>query len=272
MEDTLSFYGKTPSDKRLVTIRQLLTHTGGMSAHFLLEQDAEDAEDALRVLLERPLRAPGRKRVHYSGMGFLLLGKLLEQVYGMSLDAAAKKYIFAPLGLSHTGYLPTGEDIAFTDADSITGEPRTGMPDEENTRFMHGVSGRAGVFSDIEDCSRFLAMLTCGGKANGQLYLTPESVRLMTTNHTPRYKEAWGLGVRLADTAGSFLVDLWPANGYGQVGATGSAWAVDPNSGFYVALLSGRVQMAHESRAFQRFLRTVWNSAYAQVLRMEEMV
>jgi CubicO group peptidase (beta-lactamase class C family) len=188
----------------------------------------------------------------------------------MPLAAAAKKYVFTPLGLKRTGYLPTGEDIAFTEADPLTGEPRIGMPDEENTRFFHGVSGSAGVFSGAEDCCRFLAMLAGGGVLEGRMLLTPEAVRLFTADHTKNMKEAWGLGFQLAGRDVTFMGDLWPKNSFGLMGATGTAMAVDPQRGLYVALLSNRVQMAHENRAFLRLMRLVFTSAYADALRSEE--
>lgn len=270
LSDPLSLYVKAPQDKRGITLWQLLTHMGGLEPSFLLEQETENDEDGLRVLLSRPLDSLAGKRVRYSGMGFLLLGKILEKVYGMPLDAAAKKNIFSPLGLKHTGYLPTGEDIAYTETDTLTGQPRIGLADDENTRFFHGVSGNAGLFSDLEDCSRYLTMLTSEGKLEGKAFLTKEAVRLISADHTKGMKESRGLCVQIAGRDHTFMGDLWPKLGYGLTGATGTSFAADPTGGLYVVMLTNRVQTAHEGRAFLRLERLLHNSVHAGVLRAEE--
>ena len=272
LDDSISLYVESPEDKQELTLRHLLSHTGGMTSGFLLEQEAENAADSLRALLAHPLEFPAGKRTRRSGMGFLLLGKLLERVYGMALDAAAKKFIFSPLGLAHTGYLATGEDIAITALHPVTGEPQAGMPGDGNTRFLHGVSGAAGVFSNAGDCHRFLAMLASGGKSNDHLFLTPDALRLLSTDYTPGLKDAWGLGFRLATRDTSFMGDLWPKNSFGLTGDTGTAWAVSPGNGIHVTLLSNRARSAHESRSFSRFLRLALSSAYADALRTEASI
>ena len=272
LNDPISLYVKAPEDKRAITLKHLLCHASGMEANFLLEQEAENRAEALQALLRHPLAADVGKRVRYSGMGFLLLGKILEQIYDMPLDAAAKKYIFGPLGLKNTGYLPTGGDIAYTDTDVLTGEPRIGMPTEGNTRFLHGVSGRAGLFSEARDCARFLSVLANGGKLGGEMFLTPEALRLLSADDTPGMKAGWSLGFRLPGGEAAFMGDLWPGTGYGLMGETGATLAVDPVSGVYVALLTNRVRMAHEGRMFSRLVGLVYNSAYAQALRMEEPI
>jgi len=61
--------------------------------------------------------------------------------------------------------------------------------------------------------------------------------------------------------------DLWPNCGYGLMGETGTAMAVDPSNWVYVVLLSNRVHMAHESKAFLRLTRLVFSSAYTDAVR-----
>ena len=171
--------------------------------------------------------------------------------------------------MKRTGFLPMGDDIAHTDANVDTGDPRVGEPHDENARFLHGVSANAGLFADIQDMTRFLAMLSQEGRTSAGVFLTKESIRLATADHTKGMKEANGLGVQLARREQSFMGDLWPKDGYGQAGYTGTSLAVDPASGLYVALLSNRVQIAKESGALLRLRRLLHNRALAEFLRSE---
>ena len=79
-----------------------MTHTSGLPAHFYLSEEADGTGDAVRAILAHPLEhAPGALPV-YSCMGYILLGRILEQIGGQSIDRLAQEYVFEPLGLTHT--------------------------------------------------------------------------------------------------------------------------------------------------------------------------
>ena len=269
LTDPLSRYVSVPGDKKEITLWHLLTHTSGIQSSFLLEPEAEHPGDALRVILRRPLSAPVGKRAKHSGLGAIVLGKALEMVYGMPIDQAAKRFVFDPLGMKHTGFLPTGGNIAHTDANADTGEPRIGEPHDENARFLHGVANNAGLFSDVGDVCRFLAMLSREGRGTAGMFLTRESLRLAFTEHTKGMKEAHGLGIQVGGREQSFLGDIWPQGGCGQAGYTGASLAIEPAGGLYVALLSNRIHIAKENEALLRLRRLVHNAALASFLRRE---
>ena len=268
LRDPLSLYMKVPRDKAGLTLLQLLTHTAGLPSGFLLEQEAETIEDALSTLLRQPLSPQTGKRCRYSEMGFLLLGLVLEKVYAMPLDTLAKKYLCTPLGLTSTSYLPTGGNIAFTATDTLTGEPFIGLSSDKNTRFLHGVSGAAGLFTTAGDCRRYLSMLAQNGHFNGYPFLTREALSLFAADHTSGLKEAWGLGVRLALRNDAYPGELWSGASYGLTGQTGCMLAVDPASGIHAAFLCNRVHMSHERQAFRRLLTLLFTSLHAQGARM----
>ena len=102
------FFPDAPADKKGITILHLLTHTSGIADHFFLSDHTTDPADATRVILNHPLvQASGGDPI-YSCMGYILLGKILEQIGGAPLDVLARQLVFAPLGMDHTGYHPTG--------------------------------------------------------------------------------------------------------------------------------------------------------------------
>lgn len=93
-----------------VTIRMLLTHTSGIGGDLSRQGPwglvAADRPDGIRRALTAPLEfAPG-ETFHYSDIGFIILGTLVERVSGEPLDRYATDHIFAPLRMADTRYLP----------------------------------------------------------------------------------------------------------------------------------------------------------------------
>lgn len=263
------FFPGAPADKSGITILQLMTHTGGFPAHFLLSDFTDDPADAAGVILAHPLdRAPGSDPV-YSCMGYILLGRILEQVGGAPLDVLARNYVFAPLGMTHTGYHPTG-DIAPTELDPATGKLLQGVVHDENARFLGGISANAGVFSDLDDMITFAKMLACGGRLDdGTAFLSPAMLRAALINRTPHSAgEFRGLGFNLAGSPRNFLGDLMSPRAYGHTGFAGTSIAVDPDTGLWVVLLTNRVCPTRANTQLVRMRSLIHNAAAAEASRL----
>ena len=263
--DRLGTFVDAPADKQELTIRQLLTHTAGFSTGLHLWQLAKDADQATDILLNTPLQfAPG-SRVQYCCAGYLLLGQLLECLYGETLDSLSKRLIFGPLGMADTGYLPEGGNIAATERQPDGGYLR-GAVHDENARFLGGVAGNAGVFSNLRDMGRFLRMLTCGGQTeDGRHFLAPATLRLAMRNHTAGLTQARGLGFYLPYLDDGYTGDLFPAETVGHTGFTGTSLVLDPSSGLYVVLLTNRCCPSRDNLMIYRIRRLVHNTVYAAV-------
>ena len=96
-----------------VTLRMLLTHTSGIGGDLSRQGPwglvAADKSDGVHRALTAPLEfAPG-ETFHYSDIGFIVLGILVEQITGEPLDLYAHDNIFAPLGMADTFYLPSSK-------------------------------------------------------------------------------------------------------------------------------------------------------------------
>jgi D-alanyl-D-alanine carboxypeptidase len=107
--------GLTPGASA-VTIRQLLTHSGGLGNFFvpenlpLLARARSLAELKPLVTSDRPAFTPGSKS-QYSNSGFLLLGLIIEQVSGQSYGEYLQKNVFTPAGMTHSGTMPATANI-----------------------------------------------------------------------------------------------------------------------------------------------------------------
>ncbi|MEE1199927.1 MAG: serine hydrolase domain-containing protein [Christensenellales bacterium] len=266
LSDSLErFFSECPEDKREITVRHLMAHTSGIAPAFWLERLTDDPGAAARVILERPLTAPIGERVQYSCMGYILLGSILERIYGKQLNVLAQERVFLPLGMKHTGYCPEGGNIAATEVDPITGRAFQGVVHDENARFLRGISGNAGIFSDIVDMTRFARMLAQGAKG----YLSPATFKTAIRCHGEGYDARRGLGFHLAGTPGSFMGDMIPKEAFGHTGFTGTSVVIDPCSGFFAILLSNRVHPTRNNEKLFRFRRCFHNVLFAWVSQIE---
>lgn len=265
LDDTIDrFLPNVPPDKRGITFLHLLTHTSGLSPHFLLPEEAKNDRDALRAVLAHPLAGSVGGKTRDSAMGFLLLGLILERVFSMPLDEAVKRFVTAPLRMQRTGYLPSGEDVAPTAVPDENGEPQAGFPLDGNARFLHGVAGHAGLFTNLEDIVRVASMLAQSGRTDDGVIFSQRSVHLATTERTRTPVNARGFGFHIAKRQNPFLGHLWPSDGYGlQDPAGGSLIAVSPNNGFFVTLLLNASSAPSEKKADARTRKLLLNAAYA---------
>ena len=253
-----------PQDKKTITIRHLLTHTSGLPPYVMLCEQIDDARETLSYILSIPLQCkPGTKTI-YSCMGFILLGKVLEAVSHRSLDALAKEQVFEPLSMRHTGYCPLQSaqtnktNIAYTE--QRDGKWLKGDVHDENASFLGGVSGNAGVFSNLDDCIRFASMLAQFGVIEGKRYLPHLFISALQTascDNGPHY----GLGFKV-NKADHFEGGLFPKTGFGHFGFTGTEIVVDALNSLYIVLLQNRVHPTRDNtKALQ--MRQVLNQLVA---------
>ena len=259
-ERVADFFPEAPADKAEITVFQLMTHTGGFEPSFRLDRMLTDPEDAVRCILETPLAEKPGVRPLYSCMGYILLGKMLEKRLGSPLNELADRLVFRPLGMTETGYCPPTDAVfAATERDPDTGKAWTGVVHDENARFLRGISGNAGVFMPLCDGIRFAGMLARGGEG----LLRKETFRQAVKNYTPGMDQHRGLGFQIAGSPDCFFSDAVPENCFGHTGFTGTSLLVEPESGFWVLLLTNRVYPTRESTALFPFRRRLHAEAWA---------
>lgn len=177
-----------------VTVRQLLTHTGGTGDIFGPEYDGHEGasaepSDLIRLYGSRdPLFDPGG-RWGYSNYGFVLLGRILELVRGRPYAALVDEQVFAPCGMTATSLRfaharPTA--IAYAGA-RATGlkplPPYVGLP-------------AGGGYSTVDDLQVFAASLR-----QGRL-VRPETLTAMTDPQVVAGASHWGLGLAIRERNG----------------------------------------------------------------------
>ena len=261
--DKLGSFIDTPPDKKEITIRQILTHTAGFPTGVHLWRFAEHPDACTEMLLGTPLTGLPGLRMQYCCAGYILLGQLLECLYGLPLAELTRHEIFEPLQMTKTGYLPLGENIAATEQ-MESGEYLQGVVHDENARFMGGVAGNAGVFSTIDDMALFMQMLAAQGELpDGTRYLSPATVRLSMRNHTEGMAQARSLCFYLPYYDDGYTGDLFPRETIGHTGFTGTSFTLDPTTGLYLIFLTNRICPSRDNLSIYRTRRLLHNAVYA---------
>ena len=274
--------------KRAITIRDLLTHTAGISygtdatvsslyeakglgpaagfGWYTADKD-EGTCDTMERLATVPFVAqPGEAYVY--GYNTDILGCVVERASGMPLDRFIATRITTPLGMSDTKFFLPPDQRARLTAVYSSG------PDGKIVRAPDGARGQghyvdgprknfaggAGLLSTARDYARFLEMIRNGGALDGVRILSPRTVALMTTNQVGPLHSTTGLGFGL----GFETTDRYGANGLSSVGtfnwggAYGSSYRVDPDARltmvFMIQLMPNRTDLG------QRFPTVVYQA------------
>ena len=219
-----------PEDKQGMTVRHLMTHTMGIG-HKNLTGCAGGYADIADHILNIPSDIPIGTEVRYSCPGFILLGKIVEQLFGRRLGEAFDIHVAHPLGLASTSFLPDRSlDIVNSNRDGSM----AGLVNDYNCRYLGGVCGNAGLFSNLADMTVYVKMLL----AHGAPLLSRETFERAAYNYTAQMSESRGLGFLYVDGRYAQAGGLFRTGSIGHCGHTGQSVFADTGSGFYVIILS----------------------------------
>ena len=254
---------------RPVTIRDLLTHTGGLGD----AQIPSKASLAERVVAYAcaPMRfAPGAKWDYCNG-GFNTLGRIIEIVSGKPFATFLRQRLLSPLGMSDTTFWPSLRRVA------KSYRPGAGGLNETSIYARSGdISDRTrpalpagGLFSTASDVARFYRMILNGGSLGSRKFLSTRIVRQMTTPQTGGIKTgfvdgmSWGLGFQIVRSAVGVNAGL-SAGSFGHGGSFATqSWADPRRDAIFVMM----IQRAGYSNPDAAEPRKVFQDAAAAALR-----
>ena len=252
---------------RPITIRDLLTHTAGISYGTQNEVAAlyeakglgpaagfgwytADKDEPVCETMERlgsmPFVAqPGEAWVY--GYNTDILGCVVERASGVPLDEFVRTRITGPLGMKDTRFFLPAEQRERLAAVYASGSDGRIMRAPEGPKgqgnYIEGprksFSGGAGLLSTARDYARFLEMIRNGGELAGVRILAPRTVALMTTNQVGSLHSAtglgFGLGFQTTDRFGANGLD--PQGAFGWAGAYGTIYRVDPEARLVLVMM-----------------------------------
>ncbi|MCC5987373.1 MAG: beta-lactamase family protein [Pararhodobacter sp.] len=219
----------------------------------------EDADTFMARLGSLPLaHQPGERWLYHTGVD--VAGVLIERASGMTLGAFQRERIFAPLGMTDTGFLgPSGRLATIYLRDPETGtlvvwNPASGAGFAEEPPFEAGGGGHVSTVDDFHAFGRFLLD---GGVTGGRRLLSEELVAEMLTDQiTPEQKAAspwfpedfwethgWGLGLALR-------TEPEPVRGrFGWWGGFGTSFWCDPATDTVALLFTQRMMAGADDTA-----------------------
>ena len=228
---------------RLVTLRHLLAHNSGLPGHVDFFRTATTAPALFEALLKLPLETAPGVRAEYSDPGFMLLGKALEVCLGEPLAPWIQREVFAPLGMTATGFCPaiaSRRSIPPTEEDTWFRHRRIqGEVQDENAWILGGAAGHAGLFSNVPDLLRFAGeVVTAAGQVGGSRLFGAATIERFAQRQGPE-GSSWALGWDTPSgdsTSGHFF----SPHTIGHLGFSGCSLWIDLEGDVAVVLLTNR--------------------------------
>ncbi len=240
----------TGGGRESITVGHLLTHTSGLPPGLTRSDAWKGPDEAIARACREPLMDPIGSRFRYSDINFILLGELVHRVSHRTLDRFCAEEFYGPLGMKDTGFRPMapGSVLPGTDRDLARVAPTErlktgvlrGVVHDPTSRRMGGVSGHAGLFITASDLARFCRMMLNGGELEGRRVFRPETVKAMTSVHSPEGLPHRGWGWDIDSPYAGPRGSRFPLGSYGHSGWTGTSVWIDPFSQSFVILLSNR--------------------------------
>jgi len=262
---------------RPITIRDLLTHTAGISygtepsvrdlyeakglgpaagaGWYTADKDESVCETMERLGTLPFVAQPGEAWVY--GYNTDVLGCIVEKASGKPLDAYIRDRITTPLGMKDTQFfLPPAQRDRLAAVYSSVENKYARAPEGARGQgaYVDGprknFAGGAGLLSTARDYARFLEAMRRNGSIDGTRILSPRSVKLMSTNQVGTLHSTtglgWGLGFETVDRFGANTMSSADAFGWG--GAYGSIYRVDPETRLVMVMMMQLIPNATDIR------------------------
>jgi CubicO group peptidase (beta-lactamase class C family) len=236
-----------------MSIRQLLQHSSGLPA----DLPSIDRYEPRTIMQQELIYEPGTQAV-YSDLGFILLGRIIEELTRETLAVFATREIFTPLAMKDTLFLPgpsLRERIAATESNeyangnvhSYIGNDVNckngfivGEVHDEKCYQMGGISGSAGLFTTAGDLVKY-----------GESWLADDSL-ISTKQRTacvtaPFQGRGLGWEVWQGQTATPSCGQQWPMGSYGHTGFTGTSLWIEPQNKLVVVFMTNAIHFGRSN-------------------------
>lgn len=270
LESTLGdFFDVADPDKKKITVKQLLTHTSGIKRYPIKREAAEKGADAIIAdMLSHPLVFQPDTNMKYSCNGYLLLGYILEKIYGKTLEEIYKENIVHPFGLRRTAFeIGMDEPNAAVCYHWKRGEHEKRF-DDNNVLVLGKPGGSGGQQSCLYDMQRFITAVL----EKSELLYPKELFELAEKDYTPDYGdgsgsvgERRGLGYVMVCERYPQTGALFPIGSFGHCGHTGQSFFINREKQMYVIILTNATRFTCVKNDFKR-------EKYDDVVKMREEI
>jgi len=268
--------------KRLVTVKDLLTHTSGVDSGAVTPPKAPVDTLPLAAMsvayAKKPLSDQPGAKWSYNNNAINLLGRIIEVAGGKSYEDFMEERLFEPLGMKNTTFWPTPDHLDVA-AKAYSKNKETGaLVEAKNPRFSEPLHNpkrtplpAGGLFSCAKDLSKLYQMLLNGGTLDGKRYLKTATLKQMTSNQLgdlPNVSFApgmhMGLGFHVVHQPQEVTESL-SIGTFGHGGAYGTQAWIDPVKKRAYVLLIQRTDLRNSDQSdIRREFQKAAKEAYAK--------
>jgi CubicO group peptidase (beta-lactamase class C family) len=235
----------------VVTIRDLLSHCAGLSAHVPFYRDHQGRAEYESAIVRTPRAYEPRTASVYSDLGFMLLGFILDAIAPLATQFDTLR---AQMGnVQDLQFNPPAvwkSRTAPTRLDPWRQRLLIGEVDDDNAWALGGAAGHAGLFGVVGSVGEYARHLlqVLDGRVGA---FTQETAHTFVTRRTEIPGSSRALGWDTMLPTSSCGTRLSPQS-FGHVGFTGTSLWIDPERSIYVALLTNRVHPTPDNNAIAR--------------------
>jgi serine-type D-Ala-D-Ala carboxypeptidase len=255
-------------DRSSVRIRGLLEHSSGLPAHREYFRHITGCDAYVRSIAAEPLEYEPRTKAIYSDLGFILLGRVLEQVAGAPLAEqfdAWRRVAGVNLPLAYNPPKQWAPLTAMTENDPWRGRVLQGEVHDENAAALAGVAAHAGLFGTaaaVGLAAQWWLELLQGHDDRTSGISASAAQTFARRSTVPASSRALGWDTMLpTSSCGSGM----SARAIGHTGFTGTSLWIDPARNLYFVLLTNRVHPSRANDAIQQVRRDFHDAANARL-------
>lgn len=288
LEDPVSAYLSDFRGRNLthIKVRNLLQHNAGFKSWIPFYRQTFDSTGALRRDLYRPtatdtfcvpvvdglymctdfqdsiwvkivnskVRTDGR--VRYSDLSMIVLRRVLESASGVPFEQFVDSVFYRPIGMDHTCFNPAlnrpGVLCPPTEIDNYWRMKKVqGYVHDQASAMLGGVSGHAGLFSNVYDLAKMMLMVKNGGTYGDVTWFAPKTVQKFTAKQLSNSRKALGWD-RPEPVDGGPTSNYASQKSFGHTGFTGISVWVDPQYDLVYIFLSNRTFPSAENKKLIR--------------------
>lgn len=246
------------------TIATTLQHSAGFEAWLPLYK-LKTKQEYLNTISQSYDEKKFLTQVLYSDLGFILLGFLLEEIYGKNLNLILESY-----GYTNLKFNPENKnEIIDTGLSPHEKSPTLGLVNDDNTRTLGSACGHSGLFGNTKSVLKIGKewLLALKGKSS---LLTEKTARTFW-NEKPYPKTSRSLGWDGVEQDGSSSAGShFSSSTRGHLGFTGTSLWCDPEKDLLVTLLTNRTLLAKDvfdKKPMYEFRKTFHNSLVEEILK-----
>ena len=271
------------ADRESVTVRDLLSHSSGLTAYLPFFRDHTGRIEYQQAICSLPLEYAPRSRSIYSDLGFILLGFLIEDVHppsaafggapgtsdpsaGLAIQFRRLATFITPEPITFNPPRQWRERTAPTEVEQWRGRLLVGEVHDENAWALGGAAGHAGLFGTASAVGA-VARATLRTIVGGHVLASPATMaQFITRRDIPNSSRALGWDTMLpTSSCGTKL----SASSIGHTGFTGTSLWIDWERDFYVVLLTNRVHPTRENQLI-REVRPLVHDLVAETVNRPE--